>query len=125
MSTLYYGGSGTDPLVRIDIVQVDASFNVTVTQVQATDADASHDPDGKFYLGDLRGFFIDFAGTENGVQLSNYKIYQNYDATGLGTAVSLTNKNSVVKTTDTVTGIGGSDNNMSGAGDGGYNVGLE
>src|SRR5262245_64504354 len=108
MPTLYYGGSGTDPLVRIDIVQVGASFNVTVTQVQATDtADASRDPDGKFYLGDLRGFFIDFAGTESGVQLSNYKIYQNYDATGPGTPVTLTNKNSVVKTTDTVTGIGG------------------
>ena len=126
MATVYYGGSGTDPLVRVEIVQINGAYSVTVTQVQATDTDAARDPDQNFYLGDLRGFYIDFQGAESGLQVANYKTYRNYDASGSGTKVALNGKNYKVGT-DNVFGVGGSDNNMEGASSGGdgYDVGLE
>ena len=53
-STLYYGGTGTDPFVRIQVTEDGGVFQIKVTQVKANDADASLDPDGKFYYGDVR-----------------------------------------------------------------------
>src|SRR4051812_4371683 len=134
-STLYYGGSGLDPLIRIEITAVAGGFAYKITQVQATDISgttgvnggASLDPDGKFFLGDLRGFFIDFLGAESGLTLSNYKIYNNYDASGAGTAVSLVSGTNSVIGADNVITVGGADNTMFGAlsGGDGYDVGLE
>src|SRR3954454_10775164 len=134
-STLYYGGSGLDPLIRIEITAVSGGFAYKIMQVQATDTTgttdvnggASLDPDKKFFLGDLRGFFIDFLGAESGLTLSNYKVYNNYDALGTGTAVSLVSGTNYVIGADNVVTVGGIDNTMAGAlsGGDGYDVGLE
>src|SRR5690349_10756920 len=82
MATFYYGGAGTDPLIRIQVTETapgSGNFNVVVTQVQATDADAFVDPNGKYYLGDLRAFYLDFANPES-FSITNFKGYAGYDA---------------------------------------------
>src|SRR4051812_11418371 len=111
-STLYYGGSGTDPLIRIEMTAVAGGFSYKNTQVQATDADASKNLDNTFFLGDLRGFFIDFLGAESGLKLSNYKVYNNYDAAGTGTAIPLVSGTNYVMGADNVFTVGGADNTM-------------
>jgi hypothetical protein len=121
---MYYGGTGTNPLVRIEITETSTGvFSVKVTQVQATDSDASKDPDGNFYLGDMRGFFIDFKGQET-ASVSNLKYFENYDAAGTGTSVK---KPTVATGNDNVFSVGDSSNNMNGmpSGGDGYDLGID
>ncbi|HEY8383833.1 MAG TPA: VCBS domain-containing protein, partial [Microvirga sp.] len=124
--TLYYGGTGTDPLIRITISDASGgAFTVKVEQVQATDGDASRDPDGKFYLGDLRGFFIDFASPIKAATVSGYSAHSGYDVPAtVAQTTSLVAGKTVAYGTN-VTSVGGSDNNMSGATKTGYDIGME
>ena len=122
MATFYTGGSGTDPLIRIEVYEtsVAGTFNVKVTQVQATDADAFLDPDGKFYLGDLRAFYLDFANPES-FSISNFKGYAGYDATGTPVATSPT---ATAYGSESISSLGSTDTNMNGADGGKFDAGI-
>ena len=123
MATFYYGGSGTDPLIRIEVYEtsVAGTFTVAVTQVQATDADAFLDPGAKYYLGDLRAFYLDFANTES-FKIQDYKSYSSYDATG--TVISSTPTSSLISA-EGVTSVGSKDTNMNGSDGGSFDAGIE
>src|SRR5687767_4887267 len=126
MATVYYGGSGTDPLIKIEITATKGGYSVKVTQVQATDGtEAALDPDQKFYIGDLRGFFIDFLSAESGVQVSSLKTYTNFDASGAGSSVPLVSGRNYASGSDNVVRVGREDNSMDGrlSGGDGYDLG--
>ena len=122
MATFYYGGSDTDPLIRVEVYETAnaGTFNVSVTQVQATDADAFLDQDGKYYLGDLRAFFLDFQTAET-FTIQNFQGYAGYDATG--TVIS-TAPTATKVATEGVTSVGSTDTNMNGTG-GSFDAGVE
>jgi VCBS repeat-containing protein len=118
MATVYYGGTGTDPLVKIDIVQgKGGTYTVTVTALPGTTG----------YIGDLRGFFIDFADAETGVTVSNFKTatWAQYDKGEFSPVSASSGKNFLVGK-DNVTSVGGNDNTMEGnlSGGDGYDIGF-
>ena len=123
MATFYYGGTGTDPLIRIEVYETPSAgtFNLIVTQVQSTDADAFLDSDSKYYLGDLRAFYLDFASAET-FTITNFKSYAGYDATGTPIATAPTSTSVV---SEGVTSVGSKDTNMNGADGGTFDAGIE